>query len=119
MFYASTDQADEVEPVWDWLPISIEIKRMQHSKVFHSKSLLTQATKGATYTPQEFLLLLFTLALIVVLLSPLALAHRVVRNYQPGVETRVYIQLNKCHDIDRGQYVCNDVRFVPQVFRAK
>jgi len=46
-------------------------------------------------------------------------ARHEVKNYQPGVKTRVFIDLRACRDLEKGQFVCNHVRFDPQELNAK
>jgi hypothetical protein len=46
-------------------------------------------------------------------------AKKPLRNYQPDVPTRTYIQLKNCHDGEKGDYYCDKAHFVPVVVKVQ
>ena len=61
------------------------------------------------------------LCLAILMASCASCGHRgkALNNFQAGVQARVYIKPQKCHDLPAGQYECNHVRFDPVEVRAK
>lgn len=59
------------------------------------------------------------LIVLVALVSGYAIGRKPCRNYQVGVQTKVYIKLSECSDLPAGQYTCDHVRFDPMTVDAR
>lgn len=80
---------------------------------------MLQGKQQPTRWTFDEIFLLFLCVLIIVLIAAKEMqAKSLLTNYQPGVETRVFIQPKHCHDIERGEYMCDKVRFEPLVVRV-